>query len=68
MADAGIKEEVVWVRIPLPAETAQRLRALADVCHNDQAAVAASLLHDILKDDEDAHFLLSAPPAGAAVN
>ena len=33
----------------------QRLRHLSDICHADEKSVAASLLHDILKDDEEAH-------------
>ncbi len=48
--------DTVWVSIPLDAETAERLRILADDCHvADVSTLAASLLHDVLKDDEDAH-------------
>jgi len=57
---------VVWLRVPLDGETAERLRALSDICHNDEITVAASLLHDILKEDEEAHLLLTAPAVGAA--
>lgn len=60
--------EVVWISLPLDVETAERLRALSDLCHNDEASVASSLLHDILKEDEDAHLLLAAPAAGATYN
>lgn len=49
------KTEIVWVSVPLDAETAERLRALSDICHADEKSVAASLLHDVLKDDEEAH-------------
>ena len=49
------KNEIVWVTVPLDAETAERLRHLSDICHADEKSVAASLLHDILKDDEEAH-------------
>ncbi len=50
-----LEMETVWLSVALDIETAERLRALADICHADQASVAASLLHDVLKDDEDAH-------------
>lgn len=48
-------DEIVWVSVPLDADTAERLRHLSDVCHAPEPSVAASLLHDILKDDEEAH-------------
>jgi hypothetical protein len=57
---------VVWLRVPLDGETAERLRALSDICHNDEITVAASLLHDILKEDADCHELLIAPAPSAA--
>ncbi len=46
------RQETVWISVPLDAETAARLRNLSDVCHAAPTHVAASLLHDILKDDE----------------
>ena len=49
------EEEVVWISIPVSCETAARLRNLSDVCHADPVAVAASLLHDVLEDDEAAN-------------
>ncbi len=52
------------IMVPVSGETVARLRALADECHADPADVASSLLHDILKEDEEAHFLLSAPAVG----
>jgi len=69
MADL-LKDEtpVIWISIPLDGETAARLQSLSDVCHDAPTNVAASLLHDILKDDEDSHLLLTAPAAGAAIN
>jgi hypothetical protein len=60
--------DIVWVRIPLSGETAERLRSLSDACHDDPANVAASLLHDVLKDDEDSHYLMTVPAASSAYN
>ena len=59
---------VIWISIPLDGETAARLQSLSDVCHAAPTNVAASLLHDILKDDEETHLLLTAPAAGATFN
>lgn len=59
-------EEQVWLSIPLSRRTAERLANLADVCHADHRSVAASLLHDILQDDEEAHVLEHTPAAGNA--
>ncbi len=44
--------------VPLDAATEARLRRLAVVCGDDPVAVASSLLHDILLDDELAHVTL----------
>lgn len=44
-----------YLRVPLIGETARRLESLAEVCGVGKAEVAASLLHDILEDDEAAH-------------
>lgn len=55
----------VWISIPLDGETAERLQNLSDVCHAAPTNVAASLLHDILKDDEEAN-LPTALAAGSA--
>jgi hypothetical protein len=38
--------------VPLDAETEARLRRLSAVCKDDMAHIAASLLHDLLEDDE----------------
>lgn len=46
---------VIWITVPLDSRTAERLQHLSDVCHDAPTNVAASLLHDILKDDADAH-------------
>ena len=54
MSEAA-KNEIVWVSVPLDAETAERLRSLSDICHAPETSVAASLLHDILRDDAEAH-------------
>jgi hypothetical protein len=45
-------EEMTWISIPLDPQTAARLRNLSDACHAAPTNVAASLLHDILADDE----------------
>jgi len=55
-------KETVWISIPLDATTAARLQNLSDVCHAAPTNVAASLLHDILADDEEANL-----PAAIAV-
>lgn len=49
-------EEVVYFRVPMCMETVARLMEVADISHADPVAVAASLLHDVLKADEDAHL------------
>ena len=49
------EEEIVWFSIPLNGETIERLMMLSDICHADPVKVAASLLHDVLKDDEEAN-------------
>ncbi len=48
------ENEVVWVQVPLDAATAERLHNLANMCHAAPTSVAASLLHDVLAED-DAH-------------
>lgn len=47
--------DVVWMTIPLSSRTAERLRNLSNDCHAAPDTVAASLLHDVLADDEAAH-------------
>ena len=59
---------VLWVRVPLDEETAARLQNLSDLCRADPVSVAASLLHDVLKDDEESHHLLEAAPASPSIN
>lgn len=59
-------EGPVWLSVPLSRETAERLASLADACHADRPTVAASLLHDLLKDDAEAHILEMTPAAGNA--
>jgi predicted transcriptional regulator len=46
------EEERVPFSIALDGETIDRLMRLSDACHADPRKVAASLLHDLLKDDE----------------
>lgn len=64
--DPDDTDRVVWLSIPVSPETAARLSNLADICHADPKKVAASLLHDLLKDDEEAHALEAIPVAGHA--
>jgi hypothetical protein len=45
------------VPIPLDRETRRRLVALAREVRYAPAQLASSLLHDLLKDDEDMHTL-----------
>lgn len=52
------EKPVVWFSVPLDGDTIDRLMNLSDICHADPVAVAASLLHDILADDADAHALI----------
>ncbi len=47
---------VIWISIPLDGETAARLQNLSDECRAAPTTVAASLLHDMLKDDEEANL------------
>lgn len=47
----------LWLRVPLDPCTVARLHNLADIVRADPVSVAASLLHDILKDDDLAHGL-----------
>lgn len=50
-------EGVLWIRVPLDAITAARLAHLANIVEAEPISIAASLLHDILKDDDAAHDL-----------
>lgn len=61
-------EDTVWIRIPLDSVTAARLQNLSDDCHAAPTTIAASLLHDLLRDDCEAHYLLKAEPASNKVN
>lgn len=54
------------IQVPVNAETLRRLMKIADMSHAAPKAVAAALLHDLLKDDEEAHLLELMPPAGRA--
>lgn len=55
MAQLDDDTEVVWMTIPLSTRTAERLLSLSNDCHASPDTVAASLLHDVLADDEAAH-------------
>lgn len=57
----------VFFRVPIDDATVVRLMTVADETHNDPATIIASIVRDVLKDDEDAH--LPAPkPIAAPVN
>jgi hypothetical protein len=57
-----------WINIPLDAETSARLSQLSDECHCDPVNVAASLLHDVLADDEAAHSPEATAPGSLTIN
>lgn len=59
---------VVWISIPLDGETAARLQNLSDVCHAAPTNIAASLLHDILKDDEEANLPVAIAAGSVSFN
>lgn len=63
---AQADDTIGFISIPVDAETLRRLTSLADICHADPKAVAASLLYDILKDDEESHSLELMPVDGMA--
>lgn len=43
----------------LDDQTVARLMRLSEMCHTPPRVVLASIIHDVLKDDEDAHLLES---------
>jgi hypothetical protein len=55
MCDLFDEDEVVMFSIPLNRATIERLMNLSAICHADPIKVAASLLHDVLKDDDEAN-------------
>lgn len=59
---------IIWISVPLDADTAAMLEALSNECHADPVKVAASLIHDVLRDDSETHFLISAPAASPSYN
>lgn len=65
MADPD-QQEISYIRIPVSPETKERLLHVANMSHADPEAVAGSIVHDVLKDDEEAHFLDLLPRAGRA--
>jgi hypothetical protein len=67
MSDTDDRPKVRLV-LDVSEETLVRLQNLSDFCHADPRTVAASLLHDILKDDEDAHILTVSRPPGSTLN
>jgi hypothetical protein len=62
------QHETVWISIPLDPLTAARLRNLSDVCHVDPIGVAASLLHDVLAEDDEAHRPSGAEAGAITIN
>ena len=61
-------QNTVWIRIPLDGETVRRLQNLSNECHADPTKVAASLLHDLLKDDEAANIPTALAAGSLAIN
>jgi hypothetical protein len=61
-------QDTVWISIPLDPLTAARLRNLSDVCHADPIGVAASLLHDVLAEDDEAHSPSGAEAGAITIN
>lgn len=57
MAHDDQDEDLVWFSIPLNGATVDRLMNLSNLCHAEPVRVAASLLHDILKEDDLVHDL-----------
>lgn len=55
--DSNVIEDDFLTRLEIvvDGETRLRLIALADACHSTPKMIAASLLHDVLMDDADAH-------------
>jgi len=49
-------EETVFLELAIDRETADRLLELSRFCQADPNTIAASLLHDILADDEAANI------------
>jgi hypothetical protein len=43
------------ITLLLDAKTAARLIRLSDLCDDDLEVIAASILHDVMEDDEAAH-------------
>jgi len=66
-AKAEEEDGVVFFRVPVDEATVARLMTVADETHNDPAMIIASILHDVLKDDEDAH-LMAAPDRPEPLN
>lgn len=50
-------DDVELVPIPLDRETIARLARLGRLVDDHPMRIAGSILHDVLKDDEDAHIL-----------
>lgn len=61
-------KETVWISIPLDAETAARLLNLSNFCQAEPVSVAASLLHDVLKDDEEVNVQAAIAVGTATIN
>lgn len=59
-------DDITLITIPVDGDTLRRLMQIADMSHAAPKSVAASILRDVLKDDEEAHLLELMPPAGRA--
>lgn len=56
-ARAAAPDEEVVMLVRLDAVTAARLMTVANECHaSDPAVVLASIVHDVLADDDEAHL------------
>lgn len=67
MADLE-EQPTLWIKISLDGETARRLANLSNICHADPNKVAASLLHDVLADDEEANIPVALAVGSVAIN
>lgn len=61
-------QPTLWIKIPLDGDTVRRLANLSDICHADPVRVAASLLHDVLADDEEANIPAAIAVGSVAIN
>lgn len=68
MQESEEKEPRAFIGVPIDSETLRRLLDLSRSVGDDPREVAASLLRDVLKDDEDSNYLLTVEPISDSVN